>query len=199
MNGSALASRHFDVEPGLKKVCYLLLSVGLVAIVVPVSAEPPANAPAHGWRKNNDPFHVGYTGRKWRDDYGVVDGSCNRAAVGAALGGALGGLVGSTVDDADSRSVAIVLGTTMGALIGAKIGRDLDEADRACIGHALELGESGRPVRWVSDGVAYTLTPGEASGKVCRSYLLRGEAGGRSEVAEGAACRRNDGAWVPRG
>lgn len=175
------------------------IALSLTAFAAPLLAQPPAHAPAHGWRKKNDPHYVGYTGYKWNDDYGIRSGRCNREAVGAALGGTVGGLVGSAVSDRDSRLVAIVLGTTIGALIGARIGRDLDEADRACIGHALELADNGKPVRWMSEGVSYTLTPGKASGDGCRSYTLRGEANGRSDTSKGTACRRDDGAWVPRG
>lgn len=177
----------------------IAIAACLAAFAAPLLADPPAQAPAHGWRKKNDPHYVGYTGYKWKDDYGILVGRCNRDAVGAALGGAVGGLVGSAVADRDSRLVAIVLGTTIGALIGAKIGRDLDEADRACIGHALELAGNGKPVRWTSEGVNYTLTPGKASGDGCRSYTLRGELNGRSDTSRGTACRRDDGAWVPRG
>ncbi len=177
----------------------LVIPLTLSAVSMPLLADPPGHAPAHGWRKKNDPYYVGYTGYKWKDDYGVRAGRCNRDAVGAALGGVVGGLIGSTVADRDNRTVAIVLGSAIGALIGAKIGRDLDEADRACIGHALELAESGKTVRWVSEGVTYTVVPGKARGDGCRSYTLRGEANGRSDSTKGTACRRDDGAWVPRG
>ena len=177
----------------------MVIALGLAAVSVPLLADPPGLAPAHGWRKKNDPHYVGYTGRTWQDDYGIRSGRCNREAVGAALGGVVGGLAGSAISDRDSRTVAILLGSAIGALIGARIGRDLDETDRACIGHALELAAGGRQVKWVSEGVTYTVIPGKASGKGCRSYTLRGEANGRSDSTKGTACRRDDGAWVPRG
>lgn len=175
------------------------IALSLTAFAAPILSQPPAHAPAHGWRKKNDPHYVGYTGYKWSDDYGIRSGRCNREAVGVALGGTLGGMVGSAVSDRDNRLVAIVLGTTIGALVGARVGRDLDEADRACIGHALELADNGKPVRWMSEGVRYSLTSGKASGDGCRSYTLLGEANGRSDTSRGTACRRDDGAWVPRG
>ncbi|TCJ18142.1 hypothetical protein EZJ19_02570, partial [Parasulfuritortus cantonensis] len=63
----------------------------------PVWADPPGQAPAHGWRKKHDPYYMGYTGRKWDDDYGITLGRCNRDAVGAVLGGVVGGAIGSRV------------------------------------------------------------------------------------------------------
>ncbi len=41
------------------------------ALTLPALADPPSHAPAHGWRKKNDPYYVGYTGRHWNDDFGV--------------------------------------------------------------------------------------------------------------------------------
>src|SRR5207249_5438905 len=99
----------------------------------------PPWAPAHGWRKKNDPNYVGYTGKKWDKDYGIIEGRCNSAAVGAVLGGAVGGAVGARAASKEDRPVAIVVGTVLGAVIGAKIGQKSDEGDRGCWGHALEL------------------------------------------------------------
>jgi hypothetical protein len=45
-----------------------------VPIAPSAHADPPSWAPAHGWRKKHDPDYVGYTGKKWPDDYGVVSG-----------------------------------------------------------------------------------------------------------------------------
>src|SRR2546428_8854129 len=70
-----------------------LLSLGLLP--VPSPADPPPWAPAHGWRKKNDPNYVGYTGKTWDKDYGIIEGRCNSAAVGALLGGAVGVAVSS--------------------------------------------------------------------------------------------------------
>ena len=116
--------------------------------------------PAHGWRKMNDPSYVGYTGKKWDHDYGVIKGRCNTAAVGAVLGGAIGGAVGSRADK-DQRPTAVVLGTVIGAVIGAKIGHEIDESDRACMGHSLELAGVKTTVVWKNEttGVTYRLTP----------------------------------------
>ena len=122
-----------------------------------VVAEPPDHAKAHGWRRKNDPNYVGYTGHKWERDYGVLEGSCNRKEIGTALGAVVGGAIGSQVGDGSNRTVAIIVGSVIGAAIGREIGRDLDEGDRACVGHALELAKAGQRVRWINETTGVTL------------------------------------------
>lgn len=173
-----------------------------MAVVVPVNVygDPPPWAPAHGWRKKNDPYYTGYSGRRWDRDYGIVEGNCNREAVGAVLGGAVGGAVGSRIGKGSDRQVAIVVGTIAGAVIGAQIGRDIDSADRACMGHALELAGDNRRVRWSNQetGTTYLLTPvkGHArNGHTCREFSLETTRRGRSETGKGQACQTGDGTW----
>ena len=163
-------------------------------------ADPPPWAPAHGWRKKHDPNYVGYTGKKWEQDYGVVQGNCNRQAAGAAVGAAAGAAVGSQIGGGDGRKIAIIVGTVLGAVIGAKIGRDADNADRACIGQALELTGDNRSVRWSAPdkGPQYLLTPVsgfEKDGLKCRNYKLSVSQSGKQENLKGAACRKDDGTW----
>ena len=71
--------------------------VSLALLPIPSPAEPPPHAKAHGWRKKNDPNYVGYTGKKWTKDYGIVEGHCNTDQIGAVLGAVVGGAVGSRV------------------------------------------------------------------------------------------------------
>src|SRR5687768_18197239 len=107
------ASRSF-----LRSVWALLaILICSVTIALPMNAygDPPAHAPAHGWRKKNDPYYVGYTGRQWSDDYGIRSGRCDRDRAGAALGAVVGGAIGAAVSGDDDRLIAI--------LAGAKIGR----------------------------------------------------------------------------
>src|SRR5260370_35914759 len=112
----------------------LVALVTLALLPVPAPADPPPWAPAHGWRKKNDPNYVGYTGKKWERDYGILEGTCNAAAVGAVLGGTVGGVVGSRVSTERDRPVAILIGTVLGAVIGAKVGAKIDEGDRGRMG-----------------------------------------------------------------
>jgi surface antigen len=179
--------------------CLLLAGAALTAVPQAASADPPAHAPAHGWRKKHDPYYEGYGGKRWDKDYGVVEGRCYREAAGAAIGGAVGGAIGSQVGGGDGRKIAIVVGAVLGAVIGAKIGRDLDNADRACIGHALELAGDRRTVVWTSGDLGYRLTPTggfERKGQPCRNYALQLTGrDGRTQSVNGAACRSGDGTW----
>lgn len=176
------------------------LAIGL-ALAVPAFGDPPPHAPAHGWRKKNDPYYVGYTGREWPRDYGVVEGRCNRKEIGTVLGAAVGGAIGSQIGDGSGRTVAIIVGTVLGAVIGREIGKDMDEGDRGCFGHGLELMKEGQRLRWSNDvtGVAYVLTPlsGVKSGsQLCRNFKLQATRSGKVSNKDGRACRRNDGTWA---
>jgi surface antigen len=173
-----------------------------LTIVLPVNvySEPPPWAPAHGWRKKNDPYYTGYSGKQWDTDYGVVEGKCNREAVGAVLGAVVGGAIGSQIGKGSGRQVAIVVGTVAGAVIGAQIGRDFDNTDRGCMGQALELAGDNRSVRWSNpgDGTAYLLTPVrgfQSAGRPCREFKLQTRHGDRTETGKGRACLRGDGTW----
>lgn len=194
-----------------------LVSLGLAAVTVvgvatTTLADPPDHAPAHGWRRKHDDDHhqhererhrhryVGYSGRDWDDDYGVSSGRCNRDAVGAVVGGVIGGVVGSTIGHGDGRTIAIIAGTVLGAVIGAEVGRDMDREDRACMGHALEIGRDGGNVRWDNPrlGVNYVLTPTGAyrhGSQPCRNFRIAEYRNGRRSVATGHACRFDDGEW----
>ncbi|MGB5102890.1 MAG: glycine zipper domain-containing protein [Steroidobacteraceae bacterium] len=162
-------------------------------------ATPPSWAPAHGWRKKNDPAYAGYSGRQWDYDYGVRAGRCDRSEIGAVLGGVAGAAVGSEVGKGDNRVVAMVVGTVIGAAIGAEIGRRMDKTDRYCVGHALELGKAGQTVSWSnpSTRVSYQLTPldkgvGEDG---CRKFRLVATGGFGLSEGRTVACAGPDGVW----
>ena len=184
------------------KSCRISMSLfALLILLAPqVYADPPPWAPAHGWRKHHDPYYTGYAGRQWSDDYGISIGRCNREAIATVLGGAVGGAIGSAVGKGDNRTVAIILGTVLGSFIGHKIGQDLDNADRGCLGHALELGAQQRSVTWVNpdNGLNYTVTPLDGfgvSGNKCRNYTLGVKGDGINDSRHESACLVNDGTW----
>jgi surface antigen len=162
-------------------------------------ADPPDHAKAHGWRKKHDPHYVGYTGHEWERDYGVIEGRCNRKEIGTVVGGVVGGVIGSRVGEGDHRTVAIIVGSVLGAVVGRQIGRELDDSDRACIGHALELAKPGQSVRWLNEtsGVSYVVTPVTAAEKngACRDFNFTATAGKKKENSKRRACRAADGAW----
>jgi len=188
-----------------------IVSTAVVAIMTAittglVAADPPDHAPAHGWRRNHDRDrdddrdrgYEGYEGRHWDRDYAVLSGRCDRTAVATALGGVVGGAVGARVADPDNRVIATIVGAIAGALIGNRIGRELDEADRACFGHALELGRPGRVVVWSHDSVRYELLPGanhDRRGTACREFTLTTISGRDRSSRAGLACRTQVGGW----
>ena len=162
------------LSPRARRVLARALLVLLIALPCIALATPPAWAPAHGWRKKNDPAYAGYSGRSWERDYGVRSGRCDRAEVGAMLGGMAGGVIGAETGKGDERAVAIVLGTVIGAAIGVEIGRRMDKTDRSCVGHALELAAPGQAVAWTNPNtaVSYKLTPSDKaeSADGCRRF-----------------------------
>lgn len=172
-----------------------------LAVAVPVAlAEPPPHAPAHGWRKKHDPYYVGYTGHRWKDDYGIRGGHCDRSRVGTVLGAVAGGAIGAAVSDRDDRLIAVLAGAAIGAIIGKEIGEDMDRDDRACFGHSLELLPDGRQVRWDGSrrGMYYALTPNrrfERDGLVCRRFTLVRHFAGGIITRTGNACRYSDDEW----
>ena len=187
---------------GLFRTLTLLALVsGALAVAVPLNSygDPPPWAPAHGKRKKGDAY-TGYTGKKWDKHYGVVNGRCNREAVGAVVGAAAGGAIGSQVGKGENRQIAILVGTVAGAIIGAKVGRDMDQTDRACIGHALELVGDKKAVTWAGADQrrTYRLTPVrgfEQQGVNCREFDLRVTTDDGKKTNRVKACPGGDGTW----
>jgi surface antigen len=188
------------LSPRARRIAARVVLVFMIALPCIALATPPPWAPAHGWRKKNDPTYAGYSGRSWSDDYGVRSGRCDRAEVGAVLGGVAGGVIGAEAGKGDQRAVAIVVGTVIGAAIGAEIGRRMDKADRSCVGHALELAAPGQTVGWTNPdtGVSYKLTPADkaegASG--CRKFRLVATGGFGLSEGRTVACPAPDGTWT---
>jgi surface antigen len=161
-------------------------------------ADPPAHAPAHGWRKKHDPY-VGYTGAQWERDFDISSGSCNRQEIATVVGAIAGGVIANRVAD-EHKAVATIVGVIAGGVIGNKIGRELDEADRGCFGHALEIAQPGQKVTWANQtaNVRYEMTPGNASpqyGASCREYTLVTITGSQRSSQPGVACQSQPGVW----
>jgi surface antigen len=187
-------------SPRARRIFARVALVLLIALPCIALATPPSWAPAHGWRKKNDPTYAGYSGRSWNDDYGIRSGRCDRAEVGAVLGGVAGGVIGAEAGKGDQRAVAIVVGTVIGAAIGAEIGRRMDQADRSCVGHALELAGPGQTVGWTNPdtGVSYKLTPADKTDGAngCRKFRLVATGGFGLSEGRTVACPAPDGTWT---
>jgi len=185
------------IAPKVASFVLLLLVGGWFTTVL---ADPPPHAPAHGWRKKHDPYYVGFSGKQWERDYEILSGRCNREAIATVLGGVTGAVIGSRTSTAENRTVATIVGAAAGALIGKWIGRQLDEADRSCVGHALEVGKSGQRVIWSNDstGVRYEIVPGvdrERNGAACREFALLATSGAEKSSRQGVACQSQPGVW----
>jgi len=171
----------------------------IVAGAASALADPPPHAPAHGWRQKHDPYYVGYSGVRYEKDFGIVSGRCNREEIATVVGGAVGGYLGSRIAT-EHPVVGTVIGAVAGAVIGKRIGRELDERDRHCFGHALEIGEAGKPVVWMNEstGVRYELVPGASrtrDGAACREFRMTTRDGRARSSQTGLACQAEPGVW----
>lgn len=179
-----------------------VMAASAIAVSLPASADPPGHAPAHGYRakQRNQIGFVGRAGLEWQHDFGVTSGNCDRRAIATALGGITGAYIANRVADGDNRTVATLIGAAAGALIGNRIGRNIDKADEACIGHALELGERGKPVSWTNDdtGVRYEVVPGAdraRNGMTCREFTFTAVGASDKSTRQGLGCESEPGVW----
>ena len=132
--------------------------------------------------------------------FGIPDGTCNKKAIGAIMGGAIGGVIGAQVGEGAGRNIAILVGTAAGALLGSHIGGKMDEADRACVGEALEKAGDNRTVAWAGgDGsTTYRVTPlarRPGTDPACRMFELQAATSAGSSTSNAQACRDPDGSW----
>jgi len=177
----------------------LLMLSSLAVWAGPAFADPPAHAPAHGWRKKNDPNYVGYTGVSWERDYDISSGRCNRQEIATVVGAIAGGAIANHVAD-EHKAVATIVGVIAGGVIGNRIGKELDEADRGCFGHALEIAQPGQRITWANpaSGLSYEMSPGAGNtrnGAQCREYTLVTIAGRDRASQKGVACQSQPGVW----
>lgn len=171
----------------------LTLAIAALAAAGPVLADPPRHAPAHGYYKDKPAkHHKGKSGVIYARDYGIASGRCNRDEIGAVIGGVTGAVIGGQVADRDDRVVGMVVGGVLGAVVGHTIGDRMDERDRACMGHALELGRAGVPVQWRHDGHQYEFTPRGDARDGCRHATLAVD--GRKPL-DVLACPAGRGEW----
>ena len=177
----------------------LVMLSSLAVWAGPAFADPPAHAPAHGWRKKHDPYYVGYTGVSWERDYDISSGRCNRQEIATVVGAIAGGAIANHVAD-EHKAVATIVGVIAGGVIGNRIGKELDEADRGCFGHALEIAQPGQRITWANQqsGMSYEMLPGALStrnGTPCRDYTLVTIAGRDRASQKGVACQSQPGVW----
>jgi surface antigen len=140
----------------------------------------------------------GYYGDDWDSDYGVVrSGRCDTDAALGVAGAITGAIIGNSTARPENRGIATIFGAIAGGIIGSAVGDSIDDGDRACIGHSLELGRIGRPVVWVNphSRVAWRVVPLRDVSRDCREFEVRRNYRGRVSDRTVVACRRDRGYW----
>jgi len=139
--------------------------------------------PSHSANAKN---FIGYTGKGWNSDFGVLRGQCDAKVVqGEALKGAL------------LEQMALVqAGPAFQSIFPHSTLVDALAVDSHCFGHTLELVPSGQAVRWLNpvNGVGVYLSPG-AKSDTCRTFLGVTIVNGEKRKFRGEACSPTKGAW----
>lgn len=126
----------------------------------------------------------------------------NKTIVGAAAGAAGAGLIAAA---AIGGAPAILGGVLLGGLLGGAIGHYLDDQDKRIADDttkkSLEQSKPGQTMSWHNpdNGHAGSVTPSKnyqtASGEVCRDYQQTIVVDGKTQKAQGTACRDASGNW----
>jgi hypothetical protein len=114
--------------------------------------------------------YIGYTGKQWTKDYGVLAGQCDSVAF----------------QDTSMNPPSAVL-------VDSDINHPIDTH---CFGHTLELVPTGKSAQWNNPvtGTNFFLTPGKHSDK-CRTFNGIKVANGESQPLKGVACSNSPGQW----
>ena len=129
---------------------------------------------------------IGYTGKGWNSDFGVLRGQCDGKMVqGEALKGTL------------IEQMALVQpGPAFQSIFPQSILVDALAVDSHCFGHTMELVPSGQAVRWLNpvNGMGVYLSPG-AKSDTCRTFLGVTILNGEKKKFRGEVCSPSKGAW----
>ncbi len=126
--------------------------------------------------------------------------------VGMVGGAALGGFLGSKVGDGTGQMAAIAAGTLLGAWAGGALGRRLSPQDQQMAATSAQNSFEYEPIGTTSSwqnpqsGNQGSFTPTTSSyearnGQTCRKYQSTVVIEGRTEYADGIACKQADGSW----
>jgi hypothetical protein len=129
---------------------------------------------------------IGYTGKGWNGDFGVLRGQCDAKLVQSeALKGTL-----------TEQMAYVESGDAFKSIFAETQLVDAFAVDSHCFGHTMELVPSGQAVRWLNpvNGVGVYLSPG-AKSDTCRTFLGVTITKGEKTKFRGEACSPNEGVW----
>ncbi|MCQ8897179.1 hypothetical protein NQT62_12115 [Limnobacter humi] len=128
---------------------------------------------------------IGYTGKGWVSDYGVLKGECNVPA-----------LIGPNKKPLPAQMAMVDVDAAFDAVLPNGKNDTARQLDAQCFGHTLELVPTGQAVRWVNplSGNGVYLSPG-AKSDTCRTYLGVLASSGQKSKFRGEACSTAPGVW----
>ena len=193
---------HTIFQPTRAAVLRALLvasALGFTATVLPgaraMAQEAAASAPVPA-RPGN---FRGYSGVRWPTDFQVRSGHCDRKSITESprRGDAIASLGERR---AQNRTAALLIGARVSDLLPAQVGAEVDEGDRACMGQVLELGASGRWVKWDNGatGVHYEMRPDAGRDGIagaCRAFRLKAFGNDEKVKRNALACETGPGLW----
>jgi hypothetical protein len=167
----------------------------LAAALLPgadTAAQVPPAAPKSGDFR-------GYSGVHWPSDFEVRKGHCDRERIteNPQHSGAMASL-GQRREL--NRTAAMLVGAQIPDLLPSSLGAEVDEGDRACMGQVLELGASGRWVRWDNGatGIHYEMRPDAGRDGIagsCRAFRLKASGNYQHAKRKAMACESGPGLW----
>lgn len=107
----------------MRKTLFAIAAGAMAVTAVPVAADPPPWAPAHGQRAKQRYYTTGNGIRYWRGDDGRYYCRRSNGTTGLIVGAAAGALVGRAIDTRGERATGTILGAAAGALLGRQIER----------------------------------------------------------------------------
>jgi hypothetical protein len=177
----------------------LVLGGWLAGAALPgaTAAAQNTSAPAPAAAKPGD--FRGYSGVHWPTDFDVRKGHCNRERIteNPRRSDAIASLGQRR---ALNRTAAMLVGAHLPDLLPVSLGAELDEGDRACMGQVLELGASGRWVRWDNDatGIHYEMRPDAGRDGIagaCRAFRIKASGNYKRAKRTAMACESGPGLW----
>ncbi|HTY92813.1 MAG TPA: hypothetical protein VMC02_02925 [Steroidobacteraceae bacterium] len=171
------------------RLAALLVLAAALAQGVAAGATPPP--PSGDFR--------GFSGVHWASDFDVRKGHCDRQHIterprrSEAI---------SSMGQRQllNRGAALLIGARVPDLLPVKFDAELDEGDRACMGQILELGASGRWVRWDNGatGIHYEMRPDAGRDGIagaCRGFKLNASGNYQHARRKAMACETGPGLW----